>query len=176
MLPNLTYHYKYTNRKTVVKLLFAMVFLPLWIELFSSLGKDIPEMVYHVLFAVEILLFAYMVWGITHSSCFEIKLSHAEFSVNHPVFKEYCFTVKPENIDNIEQVADIDGDYLTIWINMKGGQSHQFCKNFSYSRSELYKALQKVNPYIKLPDDFARFEHKKSTLARFIEPCVKNKS
>lgn len=49
-----------------------------------------------------------------------------------------------------------------INVHLSDGQKLQICQNYSFSRKDLYAALQRINPNIELPDKANVFKHELS--------------
>lgn len=164
-----TFFYYERNRKQQAKMLaFNMLFLPviLWFILIFIPKSDpfYNQFLFYVKYIVvvaELALLSLVAWLLTHPAKFYIKLTNSEFSSFHPTFKEWTFSVNPQDIIEIEQSTDIGADASLILVKMNNGSSILLSPNYPYKRSELYDALRLVNPNIKMPKNTWLFPYKK---------------
>ncbi|MEL4391050.1 hypothetical protein [Shewanella xiamenensis] len=164
-----TFFYYERNRKQQVKMLaFNMLFLPviLWLILIFIPKSDpfYNEFLFYVKYIVvvsELALLSLTAWLLTHPAKFYIKLTNSEFSSFHPTFKEWTFSVNPQDIIEIEHSTDIGSNASLILVKMNNGSSVLLSPNYPYKRSELYDALRLVNPNIKTPNNTWSFPYKK---------------
>jgi hypothetical protein len=171
-------HYVSTRRRQALTLLLNMAVLPAYYYLFEYIVRNKPnhdhmvEMVGYGLAAVGVAMAVMAVAFARSDRKFEIRLTQNEFSITHPLFKEWTFSVDPQNIKSIEHHMDTGG-YTSISMTLRDGACYQICKNYRYSRKGLYDALKKVNPGIALPDNPYLFkaetsdEYKQMVAARF---------
>ena len=109
----------------------------------------------------ELVLLLLAAWLLTHPAKFYIKLTNSELSSFHPTFKEWTFSVNPQDIIEIEHSTDIGANASLISVKMNNGSSVLLSPNYPYKRSELYNALRLVNPNIKTPKNTWSFPYKK---------------
>ena len=135
-----------------------MLLIPLYLLLFQHFGDDSAEFndfynqaVYFII-GLEILLAAYIIWLLKNPDAFEITLSAEEFSVYHPLSKQWTFKVKPQQIAEVKHCYGIDSG-ATIQVILKDGSKYYLCQNYNYSRQKLYQYLGQINPDITLPDN-----------------------
>ena len=153
------FYYERTRKQQARVLAFNMFFLPFIMWLFLQLIPE-SEPVYvdflmcvkYIVAVGEITLFSFLAWFITHPAKFYIKLTNSEFCSFHPNFKEWCFSVNPQEILEIAHSTDSEGMSNRISIKMNDGASFLLSPNFAYNRKKLYEALRLVNPKIKTPD------------------------
>lgn len=162
------FFYYEKNRKQQAKILiFNMFFLPFVFWLFVQLTQDnlevynkFSEYLKYILAILEVVLIATTIWLLTHPEKFYIKLTNSEFSSYHPIYKEWTFSVNPQEIIEIEQKTDNDAQLNLISIQMHNGSSFLLCPNYSFNRKKLYTALVQVNPNIKIPKNTWLFSKK----------------
>lgn len=152
------YYYERTRKQQAKVLFFNMLFLPcvfwLFLYLFSedqAIYTQFEEYIKYIIAIAEVALLSFAVWFLTHPASFYIKLTNSEFSSFHPNFKEWTFSVNPQEIIEIKQSTDSQVQSSIISIQMQDGRSFLLSPNFAYSRKKLYAALCKVNPNIKIP-------------------------
>lgn len=113
-----------------------------------------------IVIAITVALTCILIWFLKSKEKFEIYVTENEFYSYHPVFKEWCFSVNPKDIKTIEHNLRIGSEFMTnINVQLNSGQKLQICQNYSFSRKDLYSALQKVNPNISFPDNANIFKH-----------------
>ncbi|QEY58045.1 hypothetical protein FXF61_02095 [Pseudomonas sp. C27(2019)] len=163
------FHYVKTRKRQAIHLAINILILPLLLYMFHYTLKDEPnfEQIYviveKVTIVIVILLVGLLIWFLKSKEQFEIYVTDNKLYSYHPVFKEWCFSVNPKDIVEIEhQLSMGAGSMTNINVHLNNGQKHQVCQNYSFSREELYSALQRANPKIKLPDDANLFKHKLS--------------
>ncbi|QYX63612.1 hypothetical protein [Shewanella sp.] len=164
-----TFFYYERSRKQQAKVLvFNMLFLPLilWL-IWMLISKNEPfydEFLFYIKYIVvvsELALLSLAAWLLTHPAKFYIKLTNSELSSFHPTFKEWTFSVNPQDIIEIEHSTDIGANASLISVKMNNGSSVLLSPNYPYKRSELYDALRLVNPNIKTPKNTWSFPYKK---------------
>ena len=162
------FYYERTRKQQAKVLAFNIIFLPFVMWLFLQL---IPKnessydqfflCTIYIIAIVEIGLLAIAAWFLTHPATFYIKLTSSEFSSFHPNFKEWTFSVNPQEVLEIEHSTDMDAISSYISVKMKNGTSFLLSPNFAYSRKKLYDALHVVNPNIKTPKHTWWFSRKR---------------
>lgn len=161
------FHYAKTRKRQAINVALNMLLLPLILYLFHHLVKDEPN--YEELYAaaeiiacsIAMILTGILIWFLKSKEKFELYVTENEFYSYHPVFKEWCFSVNPNDIAAIEHHLGIgSGSMTNINARLKNGRELQICQNYPFSRKELYSALQKINPDIHLPDHANLFTHK----------------
>ncbi len=163
-----TYFYYERTRKQQAKVAVAnMFFLPFVLWLFLQLipesepvYKDFLRSVNYIILVVEFVLLSVAVWLLTHPAKFYIKLTKSEFSSVHPTFKEWTFSVNPQEIIEIEHSTDREALSSYISVKMNNGSLFLLSPNFAYNRKKLYEALRVVNPNIKTPKHTWLFSYK----------------
>lgn len=109
-----TFFYYEKSRKQQAKVrAFNMLLLPLILWLILILiSKNEPfynEFLFYIKYIVvgsELVLLSLAAWLLTHPARFYIKFTNSEFSSFHPTFKEWTFTVNPQEIIEIEHSTD----------------------------------------------------------------------
>jgi len=162
------FYYERTRAQQAKVLAFNMLFLPFIFWLFLLLiPKSEPiynEFVLYTKYIVvvaELGLVSMVAWFLTHPAKFYIKLTNSEFSSFHPTFKEWTFSVNPQEVVSIEHRTDIGANSSLISVKMNNGNSVLLSPNYPYNRSELYEALRLANPNIKTPENTWSFPYKK---------------
>lgn len=162
------YYYERSRSEQAKVLVFNMVFLPLIMGLFLLLlpksgpvYEQFRGYVIYIIAAAEMVLLSVVVWFLTHPATFYIKLTSSEFCSFHPNFKEWTFSVNPQEILEIGHSTDRDARSSYISVRMKNGASYLLSPNFPYNRNELYDALRLVNPDIKTPKNTWLFANKR---------------
>lgn len=152
------YYYERTRKQQSKVLAFNMIFFPFIVWLFLQLipesdpaHEKFLEYVIYIIVVVELVLFPVAVWFLAHPAKFYIKLTNSEFCSFHPTFKEWTFSVSPQEILEIEHSTDMEAISTYISVKMSNGSSFLLSPNFAYSRKKLYQALRLVNPNIKTP-------------------------
>ena len=161
------YYYERTRKQQAKVLALNMLLLPLtlWFILILT-PKEYPiynELVFYVKYIIvtsELVLFSVAVWFLTHPAKFYIKLTNSEFSSFHPAFREWTFSVNPNEIIEIEHSTDIGANSSLISVRMNDGSFALLSPNYPYKRNELYDALRAVNPNIKTPKNTWSFPYK----------------
>lgn len=162
------FHYRRTRRRQALTLAGNILLLPILLYIFEQIIKDHSnfEELYanavKIIFAIGIVLAGAIVWFLKSKAKFELFVTEDEFYSNHPLFKEWCFSVDPKDIKEIKHSYSLGSDMTSIDMIMNNGERFQICKNYGYSRKDLYDALKTANPDILLPDNFNRFKS---------EPC-----
>ncbi len=163
------FHYVKKRKRQAIHIAINILMLPLLLYIFHYVFKDEPnfEPIYAVIekfiFIIMIFLSGMFIWFLKSKEQFEIYVTNNEFYSYHPVFKEWCFSVNPKDILEIEHQLSVGAGSMTyINVHLSDGQKRQICQNYSFSRQDLYSALQRVNQNIKLPDDANVFKHKLS--------------
>lgn len=122
----LLFHYTWSSRQTAIRVLASMLILALWLVAYWYLGagkagfEDFFRIACYAVAGIEGVLAAYLLWLLTHPARFEIRLSDNEFSISHPVFKAWCFKVKPADIVRIENIINPQTPNYTYYINPHG--------------------------------------------------------
>ena len=164
----LLYYYERTRKQQAKVLAFNMLFLPFILWLFLQLVRE-NQAVYeqflvyakYIIAIAELVLLSLVVWFLTHPAKFYIKLTNSEFSSFHPVFKEWTFSVSPQEIVEIEQNTDREAQSSIILVKLTNGSSYSLSPNYAYSRKKLYQALRLVNPNIKTQKNTWLFSYKR---------------
>ena len=162
------FHYKRTRRRQALTVAFNIMLLPILLYVFEQIAKDHNnfEELYanavRIFIAIGIVLVGTMVWFLRSKAKFELYVTEDEFFSNHPLFKEWCFSVSPKDVKEIKHSYSLGSEMTSIDMIMENGESHQICKNYDYSRKSLYDALKLANPEITLPDNFNRFKSEPS--------------
>lgn len=152
------------SRKQQAKVAAAnMLFLPIVLGAFLYLVKNsdqlerIQTIILITLFVAEFFLSVLIVWLLRYPAEFYIRLTKAELRSYHPMFKEWTFSVDPQEIVEISQTTDREAISSSIRIIMRDGASYLLSPNFSYDRKQLYQALAHLNPAIILPKHVGLF-------------------
>lgn len=152
------YYYERTRKQQIKVLAFNMIFLPFIMWLFLQLipkGEPVYKQFFacvkYIIIVGEIVLLSIVAWFIVHPAKFYIKLTNFEFSSFHPTFKEWTFSVNPQEIGEIGHGTDTQTQSTRISVKMSDGASFLLSPNFAYNRKQLYEALRLVNPNIKTP-------------------------
>ena len=155
---NTLYYYERTRKRQAITLAMNMVVLPVIFWLFLILTRE-NEQVYQqlltilkpLLIVIELIFISVIIWFLTHPARFFIRVTESEFSVSHPLFKEWTFSVEPQAIAEIAVTSNRQSRSVTTSVKMKDGSSYTVCPNYAYSRKKLYDALRQANPAIKAP-------------------------
>ncbi|MFV8570202.1 hypothetical protein ACNQ6O_03235 [Marinobacter sp. SBS5] len=122
--------------------------------------SDVYEIAVKVGVAAMVVLFGIFLWFMKSKEKFEIYVTENEFHSHHPMFKDWCFSVHPKDIVEIEHHLRVDSTAMTnINVHLKDGTRVQICQNYPFSRKKLYSALGQVNPDIRFPDNPNVFKH-----------------
>ena len=163
------FHYAKTRRRQALKVAFNILLIPVLLFAFHYFFKDKPNFpqIYDIAVkagvAVMVVLTGIFLWFLTSKEKFEIYVTGNEFYSHHPMFKEWCFSVDPMDIVEIEHHLRIDSSAMTnINVYLKDGKKVQICQNYPFSRKKLYSALEQANPQIQFPDNPNVFKHRKS--------------
>lgn len=161
------YYYERTREQQAKVLAFNMIFLPFIMWLFlqfipktEPVYKQFLDYVKYIVVIGEVVLLAIIAWFLTHPAKFYIKLTNSEFSLFHPNFKEWTFSVSPHDIVEIGHSTDTQAQSRLISVKMKDESVFLLSPNFSYDRKELYASLRLVNPHIKTPKQVWLFSNK----------------
>ena len=158
------FYYKRTRRKQALTLAINILLLPVLFYIFSLIVKDksdfeeIYAIAEKIFIAVGVVLFSVMLWFLRSKEKFELYVTEDEFHSEHPIFKEWCYTVNPKDIKKIAHNMSVGSGMTSIDVTMNNGDRHQICQNYSYSRKNLYEALKIANPLIELPENINRFK------------------
>lgn len=150
------FHYQYSRWRSALTLAVNLLVLPTY-YLFYLGGhhpqhEDVLQLILYALVAIELVLGAWLIWLLTHPATFEIRLSPDEFTIIHPTFSRWSFSVHPQDILRIEQdITGVDFRQEIRRLVLRDGQTFQICPNYRYSRKKLYAALKQANPAIELP-------------------------
>lgn len=152
------FYYERTRKQQAKILAFNMLLLPLVMWLILKLipesepgyGKFL-EYAKYIVAAGELVLLSVTVWFLTHPAKFYLRLTNSEFRSFHPNFKEWTFSVNPQEILEIQHGTDRDARSSYMFVKMNNGASFLLSPNFAYNRKKLYEALRRVNPKIKTP-------------------------
>ena len=164
------FHYKRTRRQQALTILINILMLPLLLYAFEYVAKEESnfEEMYtiakYIAFGIAAILTIVLLCFLKSKNKFELYVTNNEFYCHHPTFNEWCFNINPNNINAIEHNASRSSDttMTSIDIILKDGTSQQLCKNYAYSRKNLYAALHKANPDIAFPDNIYLFKQEKS--------------
>jgi len=165
-VPGMLFYYKRTRKRQALTLAMNILILPVLLYMFSLITKDQKnyEELYAyaelILLAIGVVLFGLLLWFLRSGKKFELYVTEDEFHSAHPLFKEWCFTVNPRDIKKIEHIANFYTGtvYTTIYMTMNNGELYQICKNYNYSRKNLYDSLKKANPLIEFPENIGSFK------------------
>ena len=163
------FHYAKTRRRQALKVGVNILLIPILLFAFHYFFKDkanfseIYDIAVKAGVAAMVVLSGIFLWFLKSKEKFEIYVTGNEFYSHHPMFKEWCFSVDPKDIVEIEHHLRVDSSAMTnINVYLKDGTKVQICQNYPFSRKKLYAALEKVNPEIQFPDDPNVFTHRKS--------------
>lgn len=161
------FYYARSQKRQAITLAINILLIPVLLYAFQYFLREAPnfEQIYGVVkigaFIVALILVAILVWLLKKKDRFEIYVTDNEFYSHHPVFDEWCFSVNPKDITAVEHNLDVSQNAMTnINVCLKTGERVQITQNYSFSRKELYDALKKANPDIKLPENANLFNHK----------------
>ncbi len=152
------YHFQRSRRQTaknaaisMLVLLFQYGFLR-YLAVDNSQYDELLEVTLYGLIVVELALTAWVLWLLANPAQFEIRVSEQEFSINHPTFSRWSFSVNPKDIARIDQImTGVDFRQEARLVVLHNGQTFEICRNYRYSIKDLYAALQQANPAIVLP-------------------------
>lgn len=154
------YHYQRSRRHTAGLLALNMLVLGVFYGVLHHLTAGEPRygellnIARYGLVAVELALAGAIAWLLAHPATFEIRVSEREFTIVHPTFSRWNFSVNPQDILCIKQIiTGIDFRQEVRQLVMRDGRTFEICPNYRYSRKALYAALHKANPSIQLPEN-----------------------
>lgn len=162
------FHYRYSRHQTARNLVINMLILPgyYWLVHYLTAGQpqyeNLLQILLYVLVALELAFAAITAWLLTHPAVFEIRVSEQEFTLIHPLFSHWNFSVNPQDILRIEQtITGIDFRRVVRQLVLHDGRTFEICPNYPYSRKALYAALKQANPAIELPSNPHYFKTKR---------------
>jgi len=162
------FHYKRTRKRQALTVAINIIFLPILLYIFEQIAKDqgnfeeIYAIAVKIISAIGIVLVGVMIWFLRSKEKFEIYVTEDKFHSYHPLFREWCFTVNPKDINKIKHSYSLGSEMTSIDMIMNNGDRFQICKNHGYSRKGLYEALRRANPEIELPENINRFKSEPS--------------
>ncbi|MDP4547224.1 hypothetical protein [Marinobacter sp. MDS2] len=163
------FHYAKTRRRQALKIAFNILLIPVLLFAFHHFFQDkanfseIYDIAVKAGMAVMVVLTGIFLWFLKSKEKFEIYVTANEFYSYHPIFKEWCFSVNPKDIVEIEHHLRIDTSAMTnINVYLKDGTKVQICQNYPFSRKKLYSALEQANAEIQFPDNPNVFKHRKT--------------
>ena len=139
-----------------------MLVIAVYFFLFEMYKTDIPQLLelsglmVIIVIGIELILLMYFLWYLMIKGDFVINVSTDSFEIIHPTANGFCINVNPSDISQIKHIDSYssDGRYFERRLLLKNGDSFAICPNYSYSISDMYSALKKINPLIKLPSEF----------------------
>ncbi|WP_428239961.1 hypothetical protein [Gynuella sp.] len=160
------FHYQKTRRRKALTIAIILLLMPVFIWSFGYLAENQSQFLEmylvtkHVLEAIALILLGGFVWLMISPAKFEIYVTDSEFYCHHPLFREWCFSVHPREINRIEHNLGYgDEPTATIVMVLNNNQRYQVCMTYGYSRKQLYEALKSANPHIRLPENINLFSH-----------------
>lgn len=93
-------------------------------------------------------LLAIFLW--VKNKTFVIQVTPTTLEVNDPMFGDYNWSVKLQDIQRIGYTKEAENELRRIHVYMKDGSSRQLTQNYRYNRSRFYQALHKAAPHIDI--------------------------
>lgn len=159
MTPEKIYFYYERTRKQQIKVLaLNMPLVPFVFWMILLLVKDHQDnyeqffiVVMAIVILTEVILLSMVIWFLRRPASFFIRLTDNQFTSFHPQFKEWCFSINPSDLTEIEHSTDWDAQSNLIIIKMRNGDSHLLCPHFAYDKKKLYQALVSLHSHIIVP-------------------------
>jgi hypothetical protein len=152
------FYYERTRKQQIKVLALNMLLVPFVFWMILLLIKDHQDndeklfiVVMTIVILTEVILLSMVIWFLRRPARFFIRLTNYRFSSFHPQFKEWCFSINPFEIVEIEHSTDWDAQSSLITIKMRDGSSHLLCPHFDVDKKQLYQALSSLNSQIITP-------------------------
>ncbi|EMB18384.1 hypothetical protein [Rhodopirellula europaea] len=158
---NELYRYESRQRRTSMILLLNMiVLLAMYLAARSFLpaSEESEQLIFWLNIAtplVELCLLLAAIYLWVKNETFRMVVTEDTFEVFDPLSRTFTFSIPAKEIAEIKQTQRAKHD--AIKIKLHSGEWFQITQNYHYKLTELYAALAKANPDIRLPESAWRF-------------------
>ncbi len=83
-----------------------------------------------------------------NNKSFLLQVTPTTLAVNDPMFGDYSWQVKLNDIQRIAYSNEVDKKYRQIRVYLQDGSFHQLTQNYHYNRKQFYQALRTAAPHI----------------------------
>ncbi len=155
------FYYKKPQRRIALKLwlqsLVVLVFCILFY--FNNPFSANETKSFHLILSLSIFVFLVLCFLGAYfwykNQEFLIRVDDQVFECFDPIFQDFCFTIPLSDINGIRHSYSKNSKKWSFKVHKKDGDVQQISPNASYSREELYQALEKVAPHIDISDTAA---------------------